>query len=424
MSEKGPKAAVDTLDPVVDESAETVPDVIQPDVIETPEPLTEASKTEEISDTPDAEARFTDAEILGRRYPVRQMVHEIGNQRLKAIESVQAKVANIRDTPQKFRLGISHSIAEARFNRSQRKADEVAHLPNTSRLKKRRLAKLAKAEARKNRAKAALDTHVNRMQGRTESVGKNAERRRTEYIKELRGRRERALARKTMRHELRKQGAGRLEARAIAKEIPKAHMDRVGHLAAVAGLTEKNARRGEKDQGKREKAVDKAELEVGKSLQQAEQYAAEARDANKTVDEIRTKHIPDAREYIASKQSVLDMLNGELSSLESGDMSDPDVQAKIEQTKQRITETQVKIQESEHQLDIYEKRELPYWQSVAEESRRQVIAHTQRHESLQANLRDIKATAASGAETSSSLRATAEQDKAARDAAAHTASNS
>lgn len=228
-----------------------------------PEIPTSTDEFEPLESVPDAEVRYTDAEILGKRYPVRRAIHEVGNQRIAAIESVQAKWKNALDTPAKMRLGLSQSVTKGLLDRQLRKLEEVQHLPATNRLRKRRERKAANAQIRHDRAKNAYNTHTGRMKDRVDAVGKNKEARRSEYIAELRDRREKALARKAMRHELRSQGASRLETRAIIKDIPKEHLDRVGAIAASAATSERLARKAERQV----KASTKRETKITQSLE-------------------------------------------------------------------------------------------------------------------------------------------------------------
>ena len=66
----------------------------------------------------DAANRFTDAELLGRSYPVRRLVKTIGNERVHAWESAKAGVANAWDTPGKL-------IRQGLHDRASRKVDEI-----------------------------------------------------------------------------------------------------------------------------------------------------------------------------------------------------------------------------------------------------------------------------------------------------------
>lgn len=377
-------------------------DGAQHEQIRPSESKTDTHKSD-IQAEPDAEVRYTDAEILGKRYPVRKLVREAGNKRITMIESAQAKWKNGLDTPAKMRLGLSQSIAQSLFNRHQRRLEEVGHLPENSRLRKRREAKFAKASQRLNRTKAAYEAHTQQMTNRTESVSRNAERRRAEYLQELRSRRERALARKTMRRELRSQGASRLEARSIIKDIPKAHMHRVGNIAATAAASERFARKAAHGDARAAVKERRATKHLNENLERSQRYAEEAKRATDIAHEISEKRLPAAKEHIARLQT-------QLSELSRDDPTYADLQLNIEETRSRI--------------DDYVQRELPYWQSEAERNRKKVANLTAKRLQLQSVLRGQKGVSASAAETSNEKRAVADAHATKRDDIAREASMS
>ena len=204
-------------------------DIPQFNTVDTPE--------ETIADRPDAETLYTDAELLGNNYPVRRMIGEIGTQKVHAVEMIAARLRNISDTPRKLRLQFSQALAERRFNRHKRRVEEVDHLDDSSKLKQRRMAKLAKVEAQFHRKTDNYDDHATMMQGRIDTVHHNTAERRNEKISELKSRRDRALGRKTLRAELRAQGASHLEAAAVLRQTSVEHINRIGNLAATVSLS-------------------------------------------------------------------------------------------------------------------------------------------------------------------------------------------
>lgn len=390
----------ETAPPAPPDIPEYIPPDKQPAHSEMP---TSTDEFEPLESVPDAEVRYTGAEILGKRYPVRRAIHEVGNQRIAAIESVQAKWKNALDTPAKMRLGLSQSVTKGLLDRQLRKLEEVQHLPATNRLRKRRERKAANAQMRHDRAKNAYNTHTGRMKDRVDAVGKNKEARRSEYIAELRDRREKALARKAMRHELRSQGASRLETRAIIKDIPKEHLDRVGAIAASAATSERLARKAERQV----KASTKRETKITQSLEtnraRSEQYAGEAHAASETLREIQTIHLPAAEQRVAELQAQIDQL------------PEDDTIGTIGLIAQ--------LQEAQQQLTIYQEREIPYWHSVAEESRRKVAELADERASSQEQLRAQKVATAQTSETADAYQARAERESAARNATAQEVSN-
>lgn len=186
----------------------------------------------------------TDAEILGRRYPVSRMIRDAGNTLQWGKERIAAGWNNAKEQPGLLKDKFMHSLAQSSYDRRKAKLDEVAHLSDNHPLKKFRMRKLQKAEARLNKRKANLERRQNRMSGRLETVKNAYEARREATIAELSKRRDEALARKETRRKLREQGAGWLEARKAAKEhvnsIPE---DQRRHIAnALLNAVEANKR--------------------------------------------------------------------------------------------------------------------------------------------------------------------------------------
>lgn len=70
----------------------------------------------------------TDQELLGRHYPVRQLVEKASNARKGVIEYAQASVANMKDTPRLLARHLACRFAESSYNRRKKKAEAVAHL--------------------------------------------------------------------------------------------------------------------------------------------------------------------------------------------------------------------------------------------------------------------------------------------------------
>lgn len=186
----------------------------------------------------------TDQELLGRHYPVRQLVEKASNARKGVIEYAQASVANMKDTPKLLARHLACRFAESSYNRRKKKAEAVAHLSPKNPLRMLREKRLHKAKLRFDRNKARYESQRNQMVGRLDDVKNNMESRRKEAIAKLAMRRNEALARKETRRKLRDQGAGWLEARKAAKEhinsIPEDQRRRIAN--ALLNAVEANKR--------------------------------------------------------------------------------------------------------------------------------------------------------------------------------------
>ena len=186
----------------------------------------------------------TDQELLGRHYPVRQLVEKASNARKGVIEYAQASVANMKDTPKLLARHLACRFAESSYNRRKKKAEAVAHLSPKNPLRMLREKRLHKAKLRFDRDKARYESQRNQTFGRLDNVKNNMESRRKEAIAKLAMRRNEALARKETRRKLRDQGAGWLEARKAAKEhvnsIPEDQRRRIAN--ALLNAVEANKR--------------------------------------------------------------------------------------------------------------------------------------------------------------------------------------
>lgn len=187
----------------------------------------------------------TDQELLGRHYPVRQLVEKASNARKGVIEYAQASVANMKDTPRLLARHLACRFAESSYNRRKEKAEAVAHLSPKNPLRMLREKRLYKAKRRFDRNKARYESQRNQMVGRLDNVKNNMESRREEAIAKLTKRRSEALTRKEIRRRLRDQGAGRLEARRATKEhinsIPEDQRRRIANALLNAVEANKNS---------------------------------------------------------------------------------------------------------------------------------------------------------------------------------------
>jgi len=188
----------------------------------------------------------TDAEILGNRYPVSQMIKGAGNTLQWGKERAAAAWNNAMEQPGLLMDKFMHGLAQSSYDRRKAKLDEVAHLSDNHPLKKFRMRKLQKAEARLNKRKANLEIRQNRMTGRVEAVKNAYEARREATIAELSERADKARARKALREKMRKeQNVGWFESWAAAKEhvnsIPKNQRRRIASAVMNAAEASKNS---------------------------------------------------------------------------------------------------------------------------------------------------------------------------------------
>ena len=191
----------------------------------------------------------TDAEILGRRYPVSRMIRDAGNTLQWGKERIAAGWNNAKEQPGLLKDKFMYGLAKSSYDRRKAKFDEVAHLSDNHPLKKRRMRKLQKAENRVNKRKADIDRRQNRMSGRLETVKNAYESRREATIAELSERADKARARKALREEMRskrkEQNVGWFEAWVVAKEhvdsMPKDQRRRIASAVMNAAEASKNS---------------------------------------------------------------------------------------------------------------------------------------------------------------------------------------
>lgn len=209
---------------------------------ETTDTITTEQETAQADSEPMTPDQLTDKEILGRSYPVRQMVKEANNQRMKLIEGAKMAWTNLKETPKLLRLNFRNWLADGRVARqNKRYEDAVKKTGENSRLAQRRRSKLEAAKKHKESISKDRDKQEETMLARERTVGENAEQRRNENIKELADRAIDAKARKALRHELREQGASRREVREILAGVPDEQKRNVGRAAIEHAIASKDA---------------------------------------------------------------------------------------------------------------------------------------------------------------------------------------
>lgn len=257
----------------------------------------------------------TDQELLGRHYPVRQLVEKASNARKGVIEYAQASVANMKDTPKLLARHLACRFAESSYNRRKKKAEAVAHLSPKNPLRMLREKRLHKAKLRFDRNKARYESQRNQMVGRLDDVKNNMESRRKEAIAKLAIRRNEALARKETRRKLREQGAGWLEARKAAKEHVNSIPENQRRLIARALLNAVEANKNSQDASWQARYAERASADAQNRVEsiggQLQQTRTELNSMRQQAGEIANMEsdLVSVRENAAKLQEKADSLS-------------------------------------------------------------------------------------------------------------------
>ena len=258
----------------------------------------------------------TDAEILGNRYPVSQMIKGAGNTLQWGKERAAAAWNNAMEQPGLLMDKFMHGLAQSSYDRRKAKLDEVAHLSDNHPLKKFRMRKLQKAEARLNKRKANLEIRQNRMTGRVEAVKNAYEARREATIAELSERADKARARKALREKMRKeQNVGWFESWAAAKEhvnsIPKDQRRRIASAVMNAAEASKNSQEASWQARYAERASADAQNRVESIGGQLQQTRTELNSMRQQAGEIANMEsdLVSVRENAAKLQEKADSLS-------------------------------------------------------------------------------------------------------------------
>ena len=258
----------------------------------------------------------TDAEILGNRYPVSQMIKGAGNTLQWGKERAAAAWNNAMEQPGLLMDKFMHGLAQSSYDRRKAKLDEVAHLSDNHPLKKFRMRQLQKAEARLNKRKANLEIRQNRMTGRVEAVKNAYEARREATIAELSERADKARARKALREKMRKeQNVGWFESWAAAKEhvnsIPKNQRRRIASAVMNAAEASKNSQEASWQARYAERASADAQNRVESIGGQLQQTRTELNSMRQQAGEIANMEsdLVSVRENAAKLQEKADSLS-------------------------------------------------------------------------------------------------------------------
>ena len=243
------------------------------------------------------------------------MIKGAGNTLQWGKERAAAAWNNAMEQPGLLMDKFMHGLAQSSYDRRKAKLDEVAHLSDNHPLKKFRMRKLQKAEARLNKRKANLEIRQNRMTGRVEAVKNAYEARREATIAELSKRRDEALARKETRRKLREQGAGWLEARKAAKEhvnsIPENQRRRIASALLNAVEANKNSQDASWQARYAERASADAQNRVESIGGQLQQTRTELNSMRQQAGEIANMEsdLVSVRENAAELQEKADSLS-------------------------------------------------------------------------------------------------------------------
>lgn len=258
----------------------------------------------------------TDAEILGNRYLVSRTIQGAGNTLQWSKERAAAAWNNTKEQPGLLKDKFMYGLAKSSYDRRKAKFDEVAHLSDNHPLKKRRMRKLQKAEARLNRRKANLDRRKNRMSGRLETVKNAYESRREATIAKLSERAGKARARKALREEMHKeQNVGWFEAWAAAKDhvnsMPKDQRRRIASAVMNAAEASKNSQEASWQARYAEQASADAQNRVKSIGGQLQQTRTELNSMRQQAGEIANMEsdLVSVRENAAKLQEKADSLS-------------------------------------------------------------------------------------------------------------------
>jgi hypothetical protein len=294
----------------------------------------------------DAEVRYADKELLGRSFRVRRTVQETGTQSIKTWQSVKAKVRNAFDMPGRAVKQFAYNRALKGYDRKNNRLNEATNL----RLQQRRQPAVERARNRVNERSKSYAERAGRMEGRTRAVHENANRRRQEYIDELKGRRESALARKAVREQLRGDGASRRETRKIVAEIPSEHMDRVGKVALTSNTSQRKLEKATRVEKRAVRSHRRTERRIESTDTRANDYSKGIESADTVAQNIQDVHLPQAERHVFELKSRLS-----------------DVRMDEPSRAQLASE----LQDAEEELSSY-RDELSDWQSYTEAQRQKV----------------------------------------------------
>jgi hypothetical protein len=305
----------------------------------------------------------TDAEILGKRYPVSQMIRGAGNNLQRGKERVAAAWNNAKDRPVLMKDKFMCNLAQSSYDRRKAKLEKVAHLSDNHPLKKFRMKKVQKAKDRLEMRKADIQRRENQINARIDTVKNSYEARRKAIVAELSGRRDNALARKALREKLRDQGAGRLEARRIAREhvnsIPEKQRRRIASAIMNNVEAAKRSQEASREAKYAETASAYAQNRVESLGRQIDQTKADLENTRQQSTEIANMEtsLVSAKENVASLQKEAESLpdnsadkNRVMEALKQAENSQRTIEKAIADHHQRLNELEKRKTRLEREL--------------------------------------------------------------------------
>ncbi|HET9098361.1 MAG TPA: hypothetical protein VFN51_01970 [Candidatus Saccharimonadales bacterium] len=281
------------------------PPEIAPDPGPAPVPPKRRRSPGETNDSPEdpagTEIRYRDAELLGKSFRIRRSVHEAGTKSIKTWQAAGARIKNALDSPGKALKNFAFKRARNSYQRKLKRQEAAKN----QLIKDRRQGSVDKAKDKMDNRAVKVQEHIERMDKRTAAVHENADRRRQEYKDELKNRRQRALARKALREQLRKDGASRSEAKAILAEISSEHIDRVGKVAISTEASKLKLSQAARSKKRAERRHQKTDKKIDKTYDRIVNLERQAKGASEIATEIANVKIPQTRKRIGQLKKRL-----------------------------------------------------------------------------------------------------------------------
>ncbi len=291
-------------------------------------PILSSSETpqdDEPGSEQDQAARYTDIELLGKSFRVRRAVQVSGTKAFKAWEGMKAKIHNAFDTPGKAIRQFAYNRAKNSYARKQDRQQAA----QSARLYQRRQGAVDRAKERLGQRGISLQNHVGRMEARTQAVSEHEQQRRQEFVNELKARKEKSLANKAIRAQLRAEGASRRETRTIMSEIPAEHIGRVGEVAIAAETSRREFANTQRLYKKTANLEHRTGVRVNRTESRMGALDEQVRAADESAVRINTDYLPFAR-------SRVETLGAELDELEDGSPERQTLIAELQNAKAEV----------------------------------------------------------------------------------------
>ncbi len=238
----------------------------------------------------DADARYTDIELLGKSFRVRRNIHENATRAVRRWDRIRLAVRNGAAAP-------GRRLKQRAQNRAQANYDsKVVSLEDTrvqsAQLLERRQGAVEQARARLDEKQTALANHNQARQDRIDAVhGRENQRqqRHAEYIGRKKEAVEHKLARQAVRDQLRGEGASRRETKDILAGVPKEHLERIGKVAIVAEATRVVRERAERVHSKAVNAQEKNRRRLEIAGEYVERHGRPAGHTAEIIDNLSSE---------------------------------------------------------------------------------------------------------------------------------------